>query len=150
MNLFTRQRDNDLLKYLNNDEAVLIKEIASEVNLPPGTTIFNSGDRIHDIYIVRSGTVALSELSPSGKRIELGVVFPDELLCAENFIAPVSAMYTAVTASHVSLMKIPHKHFRSVLKANLSLNVKIQAALNDSLAEKTIRITQMLTKDNRT
>ncbi len=149
MNLFTRQRDNDLMKYLSNDEVSLCLEIAQEVNLPPGTMIFNSGDRIRDIYVIRSGTVKLFEKTTDEKRIDLGIAYPNEMLGAENYILHVSAMYSAITDTHVTLSRIPHKEFRKLLKKNLALHVKIQAALNDTLAEKTIRITQMITKDNR-
>lgn len=140
MNIFARTNDDDLLKYLNEEELNKISVTSEIMTFQPGEVIVTEGDRNRDLFIIRKGfaSVVLSE------DIEKVVceLHERDLIGELNFVLPVRRSATVKALTELEVIRYDYKMTMALLADNLTMAAKFFAALNDILAIKVIKTTQ--------
>jgi CRP-like cAMP-binding protein len=143
MNIYVRQNDNDLLKYLNIKEFNEVAKFQRRINLKAGEQLFLCGDIGRDIYFIEEGVLEISNFNPNSGEITLDF-FEGEIIGEIAFTADVKRQFDVFAKSNAKLQVYPAKDIMILMNKNYHLAAKLNAAINDSLAEKNIRITQKL------
>jgi CRP/FNR family transcriptional regulator, cyclic AMP receptor protein len=109
-------------------------------------TLFRVGQEAHHVYLVISGQVKTTTISPSGRSCLLEIYTPNELLGTSCLVTPIRTE-TAITMTETVVHKIPKDTFLSALgDANLTGTcLRYFAKL---VAEREQRITQLSTVDS--
>ncbi|MCB5252696.1 MAG: hypothetical protein RBR69_09585 [Candidatus Cloacimonadaceae bacterium] len=129
MNIYIRQQDNDLFKYLSDEEYQTLKAKCIVRKLKLGEELTHQ--EISGIVMLESGI--LQRLSPN--KTACGQLFPGEI----DFELSEALPYTlkAVTASQISILSYIQKEQLT----DPLLCTKLEAAINDALCLKIIRLT---------
>ena len=102
-----------------------------------GSTVFTEGEDAHFIHSVISGVVRISRYSDSGRRQVLALMLPGDL-----FGFPEGGRYvnSAITASSVSLYRVPWQKLRELLlhEPEMHLNMLIRVAFDLREAQRRI------------
>lgn len=144
MNIFVRQNDNDLLKYLDSQEVRNFQQIERPVLLENKEIVFSEGAEIRNIYLVTEGVLEIYKSSSAGEEIIFDSVYEGEIIGELNFVQPGKAIFGVRAKGKTKVVLYPYDVLKELLENNLLQTGKIFAAINDSLADKNIRITQKL------
>jgi hypothetical protein len=155
MNLFSRQNDNDLLKYLDSTEYLLVSNISKIFALETLGEIALDLDNC--LYVLEKGKLQFYTFNNRNQKI----IVDD---CNENEIVWETAFFTRNIAAQKSCLSLciqlkievlsksvilayDRKELEQIFSQFPLIHLKIQAAINDSLCEKHIRITQKLVRE---
>lgn len=125
MNIFIRQQDSDLFKYLDDSELNLMVSRCQCRALAIGESISDP----KGIVMLYKGI--LEKIDSTGS--VLGRLYPGEI----DFEIDIPHTLRAVTASQTSILKYDELELSDMPQ----ISAKIQAAINDSLCLKIIRLT---------
>lgn len=132
MNIYVRQNNNDLLKYLTEDEIATLKLHSEKVELSPLEVISLDQGTVN---VVERGI--LNIIPPKSEKafmtISAGEIFGEEKLFQNEW----SLTYKSETQT----VFIKYQLDFSIISDNSKIKAKLQAAINDSLSEKLIRLT---------
>lgn len=129
--------------------------------LEEGETLFHQGDEVTCFYLVLSGRIKLSRLSPEGKEkvvdiVEQGDTFAEALMFMDHPHYPVNA--TALTSC--SVLGINSRHFKSMLRNSVetcfllmgSMSARLRGLIQEidtlSLNTGTVRIVSYLLRNS--
>jgi CRP-like cAMP-binding protein len=139
---FDREKDSSakIENLLSRPQQARFREIATVLDYQRGgSTIFSEGEDAHFIYSVISGVVRISRYSDSGRRQVLALMLPGDL-----FGFPEGGRYvnSAITASPVSLYRVPWQRLRELLlhEPEMHLNMLIRVAFDLREAQRRIMI----------
>lgn len=144
MNVYTRKNDNDLLKYLDEYQIYKIQEIQEIIELNKDKELLIDGDLIRDIYLVYEGAVSIWELSENKKKIKIFDLFEGDTIGENNFITSESHVVCILAKSNAKLVRYPATKLKEIMKKNINISARINAAINDTLTEKNHRINRLL------
>ena len=139
MNVYIRQNNNDLLKYLSEKEVKELELKSQKVEQSPDEEIkIVTGN----VNIIERGIVNI--LSPKTGRIVMtlseGEVFGEEKLFQKEW----SLLYKTETQTVFTKYQLD----LAVISESNKIKAKLHAAINDSLAEKLMRLTQDSVRTN--
>lgn len=137
MNIYIRAQDNDLLKYLNDQQCEALLAKCEKLQIKAGENVF--GDKhIPDYFIMlQQGELELKQ-TESGS---IGNVFPGEVEAEAGFIEPAPSPYFLQAVKDSTILKLPYGVMRAFIVEKPELRARIHAAINDSLCLKIIRLT---------
>ncbi|HNQ43469.1 MAG TPA: cyclic nucleotide-binding domain-containing protein [Candidatus Cloacimonadota bacterium] len=137
MNIYVRNHDIDLYKYLNEEQILLLNKLVSVKQLKPTEQI---RDELED-HLVIPVNGRLDRIG-KGERL-LGYVFPGEIDAeAAAFTAqPLPYFLRAVQDCTVNL--IDRHKLQALCESDPDLKARIQAAFNDALCLKIVRLTHL-------
>ena len=144
MNIFIRQNDNDLLKYLDTGEINKIKPFSKVIELDNNEIIFSSGDKGRDIYLVAEGVLEIFDTNSKGEEIVFDTYYEGEIIGEVNFAISIKRHFSARAKCKSKVICYPYKQLTDLMRKEPIIAAKINAAINDSMADKNIRITQKL------
>ena len=144
MNIFIRQNDDDLLKYLNKDEINTVKKYRKFIDLNDNEILFSYGDKGRDIYLIVEGLLEVFIAKNNGKEIIIDTIYEGEIIGEVNFAISIKRHFSVRSKVKTKVICYPYKQLIEIMKDNPIIAAKINAAINDSLADKNIRITQKL------
>jgi hypothetical protein len=132
MNIYVRKNNNDLLKYLTEAEIASLTLPSDKIEVAPVQSIELYQNSVN---VVERGIINI--VSPNdGKTImtiSAGEIFGEEKLFQKEWsLSYQSETQTVFRTYHLDFSKVSDK---------ATLRAKIQAAINDSLSEKLIRLT---------
>jgi len=140
MNIFARTNDDDLLKYLNEEERICIAPASEIMTFQPGEVIVTAGDRNRDLFIIRKGSASVV-LSGDHEKMVFELIERD-LIGEINFVLPVRRSATVKALTDLVVIRYDYNKTMAFLNDNLVMAAKVFAALNDILAGKLIKTTQ--------
>jgi CRP-like cAMP-binding protein len=140
MNIFARTNDDDLLKYLNEEERISIAPASEIMTFQPGEVIVTAGDRTRDLFIIRKGSASVV-LSDDHEKMVFELTERD-LIGEINFVLPVRRSATVKALTELVAIRYDYNKTMAFLNDNLVMAAKVFAALNDILAGKLIKTTQ--------
>lgn len=143
MNIFIRTNSNDLLKYLNDTELLVFNDFAVKYEVSKDKLLNNEDDFFKDIYVIESGAVRIS-VKKQKKEIIIEDCHEGEIIWLSTLITGEQSEYSFKTLSECTLIKYNILKLEQIMINNPLVASKIQSALNDSLCEKHITITQKL------
>ncbi|MCD4819285.1 MAG: cyclic nucleotide-binding domain-containing protein [Candidatus Cloacimonetes bacterium] len=144
MNIFVRKNDNDLLKYLNTDEMTKVQPFQSILEYNDDEIIFSINDKGRDIYLVIVGSLELWVQKNENEKITIDTIYEGEFVGELNFAINLRRHMNLSTKGKTRLIKYPYSQLSKLMKKEPQIAAKIHAAINDSMADKNIRITQRL------
>ena len=143
MNIYTRNNDNDFLKYLDSDEMKILEEIAEVRTVEKGTVVFNAGDKDCDIYYIKSGALSTFKLSSNGEAVIFQTLHRGEISGEINLTF--NKRKFGLAAKYTSEVTVyPYKKVKKIINEHKQIAAKLMAAVNDSLTIKNIQLTQKL------
>jgi hypothetical protein len=128
MNIFIRAQDNDLFKYLSDQELAGILPLCEKRSLKAGEVI--PAQDATAVLIVQSGK--LIRHFADGKKI--GTVYPGEIELEAGLFSLAMPRYYLKSGGHCEILLCPYSVLESLSSA--SVRARIQAAINDSLCFK--------------
>jgi len=139
MNIYIRSQDLDLCKYLDDPSLNELSPYFSEADFPSGAVISKSGARIDSIIVLIDGK--LESIAPNGKVQEQ--IYTGEMTQELHYVmdCPSSSELRASRASKVAL--ISFADLDRFIGEDPQRAARIQAAINDSLCLKIIRLTHL-------
>ncbi|HPF08923.1 MAG: hypothetical protein PHU99_09095 [Candidatus Cloacimonetes bacterium] len=137
MNIFIRNQDNDLFKYLSDEDMAKLVSRCEKRSLKAGEVIHPRD--VAAVLIVQSGR--LSRYSAAG--IKSGNVYPGELDLEAGLFCSDIPDYYLKAGGPVEILLCPYEVIENIPEPKP--RAQIQAALNDSLC---LKIAQMTHKKN--
>jgi len=144
MNIFVRENDNELLKYLNTQELKQVEKIAKREFYKSGSFILEERDKNRDIFVISKGSVSIGFIDENKNYKHITTLFAGETFGEINFIIPVQRTAYVKALEDVEIARFPYFELVQFLKDDISICAKICASLNDSLAKRVVRTTQEL------
>ncbi len=142
MNIFTRENDNELLKYLDAQELEKVEKIAKKESYKSGSFILEERDKNRDIFVIKKGSVSICCLDEDKKEQQIATLYTGETFGEINFIIPVQRTAYVKALDDVEIERFTFYDLLQLLKDDVSICAKICASLNDSLAKRVVRTTQ--------
>jgi len=142
MNIFIRENDNELLKYLNAQELKQVEKIAKKESYKTGSFILEERDKNRDIFVIKKGSVSICFIDEDKNEKYITTLFTGETFGEINFIIPVQRTAYVKALEDVEISRFPYYELLQFLKDDVSICAKICASLNDSLAKRVVRTTQ--------
>jgi hypothetical protein len=140
MNIYVRLRDYDLFKYLDDSEMAEIMPLCESRLLASGDWL-NPAETMA-IVILQEGK--MERISNKGK--PLGELSAGEIDLEAGIFCDFSLPYRLLAATEVRLLLFPYTALDSGLKPEIM--AKLQAAINDCLCLKTVRLTHLGADDD--
>jgi len=112
---------SELLSSLDEQALARVASQASAVRLERNDTLFNEGDTAHELFVVRSGRIAMAKGSPDGRESLVALMEPGDLFGEMPLFddEPRSASARALERSEV--VSVPFGIVRSELQAQPEL-----------------------------
>lgn len=106
----------DIFKVLDERYISQLSNQSSFVNFSKGSKIFESGDRINYIYIVRKGSVKVGLNVDVDKVLIKEILFENEIIGENIFNGQMERRQFAEVISDAEVLQIPVKYFKSLLE----------------------------------
>jgi len=137
MNIYIRCQDNDLFKYLSDEQCAKLLSKSEKVLLNSGEYVFADKHAPDCFIMLQQGELELKK--PNGNSI--GNVFPGEVDGEACFLEPAPAPYYLQALKPSTIIKLPYQAMMDFIAENSEHGARIHAAINDSLCLKIIRLT---------
>jgi CRP/FNR family cyclic AMP-dependent transcriptional regulator len=115
--------------------------------IPPGTVLFNDGDKGEEMYIIQSGRVKISKrirgVEKTLATLEKGEFFGEMAILNDK---PRSA--SAETVDECEMLVIDRKTFDTLLRSNVEIAIRFIKRLADRLREANDQMESLMIKDN--
>ncbi len=115
--------------------------------IPPGTVLFQEGDRGEEMYIIQSGKVKISKrirgVEKTLANLEKGEFFGEMAILNDK---PRSASAEVVEESE--MLVIGRKTFDNLLRSNVEIAIRFIKRLSDRLRETNDQLEALMIKDN--
>ncbi|HNZ06344.1 MAG: cyclic nucleotide-binding domain-containing protein [Candidatus Cloacimonetes bacterium] len=139
MNIYIRSQDRDLCKYLDDRALGDLNRFVREAGYPIGAVICKQGERIDSFLVVIEGELAL--VSTTGKT--LGHVYTGEMVNELHYLKDHPAPWEIRAVRPTRVAVISFTDMNSFVDKDPERAARIQAAINDSLCLKNIRLTHL-------
>jgi len=137
MNIYIRTQNDDLFKYLSDQQSEALAAKCEKQHLKAGEYVYTDKHAPDCLIMVLEGELELKK--PNG--ISIGNIFPGEVDGEAFFIQPGSVPYYLQAAKDSLVLKLPYAALRDFIAQNSEQASRIQAAINDALCLKIIRLT---------
>jgi CRP/FNR family cyclic AMP-dependent transcriptional regulator len=117
--------------------------IAQEKVLPPGAPLFAENMVGESLFIVKAGTVRVTQRTSDGER-ELGLVGPGEHLGEMALLARSVRLVSAVAATPVEVVEIAHRDFVRLQPQKPQACLKLAIAIGADLAGRVAELRDQL------
>ena len=115
--------------------------------IPPGTVLFQDGDKGEEMYIIQSGRVKISKrirgVEKTLATLEKGEFFGEMAILNDK---PRSA--SAETVDECEMLVIDRKTFDTLLRSNVEIAIRFIKRLADRLREANDQMESLMIKDN--
>ena len=139
MQLFSKQNDIQMYKYLSEEEIKILNSNHIEEKYVSGETIIEYGERNRDVYFVAEGTVSVWIPDEFDKMKKIVSLPSGTMIGENNFVMPVRRSATIKADSEETLIfRYSYHKLQKLLLENPVIAAKFFAAINDSICEKYI------------
>ncbi len=115
------------------DLRLLLRTAASPVELAAGETLFREGEQGDALFVLRSGTVELSVLSPDGRRLGLDILSRGAVFGEIALFDPGPRTATATALAHCSLLRMRHKDLMRAIEDNPRLCLELLTVMGQRM-----------------
>ena len=103
--------------------------------LRQGKKLFKAGHGDDGLYLVRSGKVSLTAVSPHRGHVELATCGPGEALCGNDFLRCASPVLEAQALTDAEVYVLPRAAFEALAREHGAMTTVLLASINASLAQ---------------
>lgn len=143
MNIYIRKNDNDLLKYLDDEQLVEIHKIQEIIEINEGNDFCMENEYERDIFLIYEGSVTIWEYAEK-ERIKLFHYYEGDTIGETNFIGKQPRKTYIKAKTNCRIVRYPQQKLKAIMQNDADISARIHAAINDALTEKTLRITRVL------
>jgi len=111
-----------------------------------GTVLFREGDEGHEMFVIRSGQVAISKRVRDVEK-QLSTLGPGEFFGEMSLLTKKPRTATAVLLTDAKMLVIDPKTFEAMLRGNAEIAVRMIKMLADRLTEADVQIENLLLRD---
>jgi CRP-like cAMP-binding protein len=111
-----------------------------------GTVLFREGDEGHEMFVIRSGQVAISKRVRDVEK-QLSTLGPGEFFGEMSLLTKKPRTATAVLLTDAKMLVIDPKTFEAMLRGNAEIAVRMIKMLADRLTEADLQIENLLLRD---
>ncbi len=145
MNIFVRQNDNDLLKYLCTTELEIVRKIEKIDIFENEEILLRAGDKAEELFVVVNGNTKTRIPGDSeGNPLEIGRNYEGEIIGELLFCKDTVSPFEVVVSPNTTICRYSFRDLFMIMERDYQISSKILAAINDSLSEKVIKLTQKL------
>ncbi|MCA2979494.1 MAG: cyclic nucleotide-binding domain-containing protein [Myxococcaceae bacterium] len=121
-------------------EAAEFFEVALEQTVEPGRALFREGDEGDALFVILSGTVAVTK-----RDVELATLSTHAVLGEMSLVSPGDARSaTAVAKTEVTVLKVPSKRVQKLIKGEHLAALKVVVNLAQVMAQRLAAINERL------
>jgi CRP-like cAMP-binding protein len=121
----------------------IFASISQEKSIPLGAPLFAENMVGESLFIVKSGTVRVTQRTPDGER-EIGVLGPGEHLGEMALLARTVRLVSAVAATPVEVLEITHRDFVRLQPQKPQACLKLAIAIGADLAGRVAELREQL------
>jgi CRP/FNR family transcriptional regulator, cyclic AMP receptor protein len=111
-----------------------------------GTVLFREGDEGREMFVIRSGQVAISKRVRDVEK-QLSILGPGEFFGEMSLLTKKPRSATAVLLTDAKMLVIDPKTFEAMLRGNAEIAVRMIKMLADRLTEADLQIENLLLRD---
>jgi CRP-like cAMP-binding protein len=137
MNIYIRTQELDLFKYLNDEQANALMRHVQRVELPAREYVVQPGQELDSFVILEQGELEI--INASGR--SSGSIYSGEIAGETCFPEPSVPRYSLRCIRDSSVILLSYSAVKQAMEQNTEIAARINAAINDSLCLKIIRIT---------
>ena len=137
MNIYIRTQNRDLMKYLSDEESSTLLSLCKPKRVAAGESILVAGEEPQHFILLEAGELLIKK--PGGEAI--GKLFPGEMEAEAFYIQKGSSPYSVFAARDSELLLLSYEDLRGLTQENPELLARTEAAINDSMCLKIIRLT---------
>ncbi len=139
MELFKKQNDIQMYKYLTKEEIEVLNSNHVEEKYLKDEIIIEYGERNRDVYFVAKGSVSVWIPEEGDEMRKITSLPPGTMIGENNFVMPVRRSATIKAESEETLIfRYSYLKLQKLLLDNPIIAAKFFAAINDSISEKYI------------
>ena len=142
MNVYVRKNELDIYKYLDDKEIELLNSTGEYIIYESDDKIYSEGDKDQDTFCILFGEVIIYKSYNQEQQI-IHKLHKGEVFGESNLVFR-KRKFTAKTTKRSKVIRFHYKEFTKLLKGDDILSAKVNAAINDTLTEKQMRITYKL------
>ncbi|MEG6523374.1 Crp/Fnr family transcriptional regulator [Desulfotomaculum sp. 1211_IL3151] len=121
---------------LTDDEMSFLTENGSEIKYPKGQIIFSEGQKVNEIYFIKSGLVKIYRTTADGRQVSVGLRYAGDFIgCAEIFSNYTEREYSAEAMGKVSILIVWKDSFKKMLAERPQFSEKILELMSTRLRE---------------
>lgn len=121
---------------LTEDEMSFLNENGSEIKYPKGQIIFSEGQKVNEIYFIKSGLVKIYRTTADGRQVSVGLRYAGDFIgCAEVFSNYTEREYSAEAMGKVSILIVWKDSFKKMLAERPPFSEKILELMSTRLRE---------------
>lgn len=121
----------------------IFASISQEKSIPLGAPLFAENMVGESLFIVKSGTVRVTQRTPDGER-EIGLLGPGEHLGEMALLARTVRLVSAVAATPVEVLEITHRDFVRLQPQKPQACLKLAIAIGADLAGRVAELREQL------
>ncbi len=137
MNIYIRTQELDLFKYLDDDQTLALMRHGQRLELPAREYALQPGQVLNSFVILEHGELEI--INASG--MSSGSIYSGEIAGETCFPEPSIPKYSLRCIRDCSLILLSFSAVKQEMDLNAEIAARINAAINDSLCLKIIRIT---------
>lgn len=113
---------------------------------PQGSVLFREGDEGHEMFVIRSGEIAISKQVREVEK-HLSTLGPGEFFGEMSILMSKPRTATATVIAEAMLLVIDPKTFEAMLRGNSEISLRMIKSLASRLAEADAQIENLLLRD---
>jgi len=132
---------------LSNKELLMIPSFAQGRLYEKGEILFNEGEEMEAIYLIKSGQVKLSKVFKNGKEITLQLINNDQVLGENALFSDTTHSFTAKVVEDAFICACTKEEFERVITEYPQVGMKIIKTLGQKLSQLTERVNSLTIYD---
>ncbi|SJZ83840.1 CRP/FNR family transcriptional regulator, anaerobic regulatory protein [Selenihalanaerobacter shriftii] len=140
-------RELSIFEGLSNKELLMVPSFAKGRLYEGGEILFNEGEKMEAIYLIKSGQVKLSRLFKNGKEITLQIISSDQVLGENALFSDSEHAFTATVVEDAFICACTKQEFERLIDEYPQVGLKIIKTLGKKLEQFTKRVDSLAMYD---
>ncbi|MDO9287801.1 MAG: cyclic nucleotide-binding domain-containing protein [Thermodesulfovibrionales bacterium] len=114
-----------LFENISDSEMGKLAKVIKELSLKKDELLFKEGDDTKGIYMIRSGKIEITKVTPDGWKQTIAVLTPDHFFGELSILEKRKHEAIAIAIENTELLKLPKEEFEKMEKEDVALASQI-------------------------
>lgn len=114
-----------LFENISDKEMGKLAKVIKELSLKKDELLFKEGDDTKGIYMIRSGKIEITKVTPDGWKQTIAVLTPDHFFGELSILEKRKHEAIAIAIENTELLKLPKEEFEKMEKEDVALASQI-------------------------
>lgn len=114
-----------LFENISDKEMGKLAKVIKELSLKKDELLFKEGDDTKGIYMIRSGKIEITKVTPDGWKQTIAVLTPDHFFGELSILEKRKHEAIAIAIENTELLKLPKEEFEKMEKEDVALALQI-------------------------